>query len=89
MIVRRKIIGGVLVAVGASGLMFATGAPAAAHVAPHKHCLLTPDGWVPIAKGVSDKAPNLALEKFHVEVHTGVPGSGGEAPNDCENQRRP
>jgi hypothetical protein len=78
MIVRRKIVGGLLAAVAASGLVFATGTPAAAHVAPHKHCLLTPDGWVPIAEGVSESAPNLALEKFHVYVHTGVPGSGGE-----------
>jgi len=30
--VRRKIVGGVLATVAASGLMFATGAPAAAHV---------------------------------------------------------
>jgi hypothetical protein len=78
MIVRRKLVGGVLAAVAASGLVFATGAPAAADVAPHKHCLLTPDGWVLVAEGVTDKAPNLALEKLHVYVHIGVPGSGGE-----------
>lgn len=76
MTVRRKIVGGVLAAVAASGLAFATGAPAAADVAPHQHCLLTPDGYVPIAGGVSNEAPNLALEQFHVEVHTGVPGYG-------------
>ena len=74
MIIRRKIISGLLAAVAASGLVFATGTPAAADVAPHKHCLLTPNGWVLIAEGVSEEAPNLALEQFHVNVHTGVPG---------------
>jgi hypothetical protein len=74
--VRRKIVGGVLAAVAASGLVFAGSAPAAADVAPHQHCLLTPDGYVPIAGGVSNEAPNLALEQFHVEVHWGVPGYG-------------
>jgi hypothetical protein len=84
-VIRRKIVGGVLAAVAASGLVFATAAPAAAHVAPHRHCLYTPNGWVPIAGGVSDKAPNLALEKFHVHVHTsvgvgadGVPGTSDD-----------
>ena len=82
MIVRGKIVSGVLAAVAASGLMFAGSVPAAADVAPHKHCVLTPDGWVLIAEGVTDEAPNLALEKFHVEVHTGVPGWGLDAaPN--------
>ena len=42
---------------------------------PHKHCLLTPAGWVLIAEGVSDNAPNdPALENFHTWVHLGVPG---------------
>jgi len=82
-IVRRKIVGGVLAAVAASGLMFAGSAPAAADVvAPHKHCLLTPNGWVLIAEGVTDEAPNLALVEFHYDVHTGVPGWGLDAaPN--------
>ena len=79
MTVRRKIVGGVLAAVAASGLMFAGTAPAAATVTPHKHCLLTPDGWVLLAEGVTDEAPNLALEEFHVDVHTGVPGFGLDA----------
>ena len=80
MTVRRRIVGGVLAAVAASGLMFAGSAPAAADVVtPHKHCLLTPDGYVLIAEGVTDEGPNLALEKFHVEVHTGVPGWGLDA----------
>jgi len=70
-------IGGrfVLAALATWGLVFATSASAAADVAPHKHCLLTPDGWVLIAKGVSEKAPNdPALENFHYEVHLGEPG---------------
>src|SRR5215212_6424620 len=82
--VRRKIVGGVLAAVAASGLVFAGSAPAAAHVAPHQHCLLTPDGYVPIAGGVSNEAPNLALEKFHVEVHTGVPAGEDGRPGTAD-----
>ena len=72
----RKIVGRfALAALAASGLMFATSVPAAADVAPHKHCLLTPDGWVLIAKGVSEEAPNdPALKNFHYEVHLGEPG---------------
>ena len=82
MIVRRKIVGGVLAGVAAAGLMLAGSAPAAAHegLRQHWHCLWTPEGWVPIASGVSERAAedDLALHKFHDEVHTGVPGSGGE-----------
>ena len=79
MIVGRKIVGSALAAVAAAGLIFGTSAPAAADVPPHKHCLLTPEGWVLIAQGVSEEAPNdPALEQFHNEVHLGVPGSGGE-----------
>jgi hypothetical protein len=49
--------------------VLATSAPAAAEVAPHKHCLLTPDGWVPIAGGVSEEAPNdPTLENFHYDT---------------------
>jgi hypothetical protein len=81
-IVRRKIVGGVLAGVAAAGLMLAGSAPAAAHegsVGKHWHCLWTGKDWVPIASGVSEHAPNEpALHKFHDEVHTGVPGSGGE-----------
>ena len=76
MINRRKIVGGVLAVVAAPGLVFTGSAPAMADVAPHKHCLLTPDGWVLFAEGVTDEAPNLALEKLHVYVHTGLPGYG-------------
>jgi hypothetical protein len=74
MIVSRKIV---VSALAAAGLVFGTTAPAAADVPPHKHCLLTPDGWVLIAEGVSEKAPNdPALENFHTRVHLplGVPG---------------
>jgi len=72
----RKIVGSfALVALAASGLMSATSVSAAADVPPHKHCLLTPDGWVPIARGVSEEAPNdPALENFHYKVHLGEPG---------------
>jgi hypothetical protein len=73
-VIRRRIVGGVLAAVAASGLMFATSAPAAAHdeVRQHWHCLWTPEGWVPIAWGLSDHAPNHpALVNFHEHVHRG------------------
>ena len=74
MIVGRKIVVSALAAVAAAGLVFGTTAPAAA-VPPHKHCLLTPEGWVLIAEGVSEEAPHdPALESFHVRVHAGVPG---------------
>jgi hypothetical protein len=69
--------------------MFATSAPASA-VTDHQHCLLTPDGWVRIATGVSEVAPEEpALERFHDYVHRGEPGEqftivaipvGGECP---------
>jgi hypothetical protein len=77
---RRKIVGGVLAGIAVSGLMYAGSAPAAAdEVRQHWHCLWTPEGWVPIASGVSEQAPNdPALGEFHDRVHTGVPGSGGE-----------
>jgi hypothetical protein len=81
-IVGRKILGSALAAVAATGLLLATSTSAAADVAPHRHCLLTPDGWVLIAEGVSNYAPNdPALENFHYEVHLGVPGAGdGDGP---------
>jgi hypothetical protein len=79
-IVRRKIVGGVLAGVAAAGLMLAGSAPAGAHVVgQHWHCLWTGKDWVPIASGLSEHAPNdPALHEFHSKVHTGVPGSGGE-----------
>jgi hypothetical protein len=64
-----------LATVAAAGLVFATSAPVGADVVPHKHCLYTSSGWVLIAEGVSEKAPNdPALENFHYKVHTGEPG---------------
>jgi hypothetical protein len=73
-----KIIGRfALGAVAAAGLVFATSVPAGADVPPHKHCLYIEslDGYVLIAQGVSEKAPNEpALENFHEKVHTGEPG---------------
>ena len=66
-----------LAAAAAASLMFATSAPAAADVPPHKHCVYTPspEGYVLIAEGVSLEAPNNpALENFHNGVHRGVPG---------------
>lgn len=74
MTVRRKIVGGVLAAVAASGLMFAA-SPLAAAVTEHKHCVLTPTGWVLVAEGLTMYAPNdPALEQFHSDVHRGEPG---------------
>jgi hypothetical protein len=64
-----------LAAVTTVGLAFASSAPAAAQVTDHQHCLLTPDGWVRIATGVSEVAPEEpALENFHERVHLGEPG---------------
>ena len=63
--------------VAAAGLMLATTASAVADVSPHKHCLYLDslDGYVLIAEGLSENAPNdPALENFHVKVHTGEPG---------------
>jgi hypothetical protein len=80
-----------LAAAATAGLMFATSAPASA-VTDHQHCTLTPDGWVRIATGVSEVAPEEpALETVHEYVHRGEPGQqltivaipvGGECPPD-------
>jgi hypothetical protein len=72
-------------AVVAAGLFVSMSGPAAADVivagvAPHRHCLLTPKGWVPIAGGVSVKADEQdapALDQFHGKVHRGKPTSTG------------
>jgi hypothetical protein len=81
--------------VAAAGLVFSLSGPAAADVivAQHKHCLLTPNGWVLIAEGVSEEAylqEAPALDKFHADVHRGKPtGTGGltiervDADEDC------
>jgi hypothetical protein len=49
-------------------------------VLPHKHCLLTPNGWVLIAEGVSEEADEQdapALDQLHDKVHTGTPTDDG------------
>ena len=72
-------------AVVAAGLFVSMSGPAAADVIvgvqpPHRHCLLTPNGWVPIAGGVSveaDEQDAPALDQFHGNVHRGEPTSTG------------
>ena len=71
-------------AVVAAGLFVSMTGPAGADVIPdvpqHKHCLLTPHGWVPIAGGVSvqaDEQDAPALDQFHGKVHTGTPTDDG------------
>jgi hypothetical protein len=69
-------------AVVAAGLLVSMSGPASADVivGQHKHCLLTPNGWVPIAGGVSVEAYGReapALDQFHDNVHTGKPTDDG------------
>jgi hypothetical protein len=69
-------------AVVAAGLFVSMSGPASADVivGQHKHCLLTPNGWVPIAGGVSVEAYGReapALDQFHDNVHTGKPTDDG------------
>lgn len=41
--------------------------------APHRHCLLTPQGYVEIAPGVVDHAPHAtAFHNVHGHVHVGA-----------------
>jgi hypothetical protein len=73
-VIRRKVVGGVLAAVAASGLVFATSTPAAAHdgCSSISTALWTLEGWVPIAWCLSDHAPNHpALANFHEHVQRG------------------
>ena len=43
-------------------------------VDPHRHCLLTPNGYVEVARGVVNQAPhNTAFHNFHGHVHVGAP----------------
>ena len=65
-------------AVVAAGLFVSMSGPASADVivGQHKHCLLTPNGWVLIAGGVSEEAylqEAPALDRFHDKVHRGKP----------------
>jgi hypothetical protein len=91
-----KVIGRIAVAaLAAAGLVFGMSGQAGADVivAQHKHCLLTPNGWVLIAEGVSEEAylqQAPALDKFHADVHRGEPTiTGGltieriDADEDC------
>lgn len=65
-----------LATVTAAGLTVTTIGTAAADVMDHQHCMLTPAGWVRIAMGVSEVAPEEpALENFHERVHLGEPGA--------------
>jgi hypothetical protein len=88
----------------AAGLFVSMSGPAAADVIggveQHRHCLLTPNGWVPIAGGVSveaDEQDAPALDQFHGKVHRGEPTSTGGliivkvdvADENCANARLP
>jgi hypothetical protein len=46
---------------------------------PHRHCLLTPQGWVEIAPGVVEhpKVHETAFHNVHGHVHV---GAGNEGP---------
>lgn len=45
--------------------------------APHRHCLLTPQGWVEIAPGVVEHAPDdPAFHSVHTHVHVGAANEG-------------
>jgi hypothetical protein len=50
-----------------------TGGTAVA-VPPHRHCMLTPQGYVELAPGVVERAPHdSAFHMFHSHVHVGQP----------------
>jgi hypothetical protein len=63
--------------VAAIGLVTALAAPALA-VPQHLHCLTLANGDViALGGGVTFHAPHdTAFHNFHLNVHTGVPGSG-------------
>ena len=43
-------------------------------VAPHRHCLLTTNGYVEVGRGVVNQAPHdTAFHNFHSHVHVGTP----------------
>lgn len=74
----RTIIRASLVAAAAAGLLLASGGPASA-VPTHQHCLLTPEGYVPIGAGVTEVADqrgqhDTAFHNLHFKVHTGTAG---------------
>lgn len=50
-----------------------TAASAPGHPPPHRHCLLTPQGYVEIAPGVVEHAPHApAFHNVHGHVHVGA-----------------
>jgi hypothetical protein len=67
----RKLLVTVAAATVAVGIAAAT---APGHPpAEHRHCLLTPQGWVEIAPGVVQDAPHdPAFHNVHGHVHVGV-----------------
>lgn len=43
-------------------------------VPAHRHCMLTPQGYVEVAPGVVEHAPHdTAFHQFHSNVHVGSP----------------
>ena len=70
----RKIV--VILALGALlalAVIGTTGGSAVA-VPPHRHCLLTSNGYVEVGKGVVEQAPHdTAFHHFHGNVHVGAP----------------
>ena len=72
----RKLFVSVAAAAVAVGI---TAASAPGHPpAPHRHCLLTPQGYVEIASGVVGHAPHApAFHNVHAHVHV---GAGVEGP---------
>jgi hypothetical protein len=96
--VMRKIA---VTTLAAAGLFISMSGPATGDVivGQHKHCLLTPNGWVLIAGGVSEEAylkQAPALDRFHDKVHRGKPTDDGGltivrigANEDCRSARLP
>lgn len=43
-------------------------------VPPHRHCMLTPQGYVELAQGALEQGPHdTAFHMFHSHVHVGRP----------------
>ena len=55
-------------------LLLGSIAGSAVAVPPHRHCMLTPQGYVEVAPGVVEHAPHeTAFHEFHKHVHVGKP----------------
>lgn len=68
---RRCVIVGLM---GAIALALGSVGGTAVAVPPHRHCMLTPQGYVELASGVVEKAPHSpAFHEFHSHVHVGNP----------------